>query len=409
MSKITTQAESTQVTEVPSGTCDNCHAPVQGMYCSQCGQSIESTLKYFWTVVLHILEDVFSFDSRANRTLFPLMFKPGFLTNEYIAGRRVHYVPPLRLYLFVSIVFFISLKLFTINDATGVIDIGNSKSNYQQIEQHLEYLRQQKKIAPAEEQDKLNSRIEKFSTFKNDISKSTNLLLKGMTSELVDLEIKRLNDKELSEEQLKSLAALQTKINKLKAGEDIKLPGDPFSISNNSDDSLTFEFLSEKNNKRLNEFAKILTKKAEKAFKEDPGPLFQEAIEKLPQLLFVLLPLFAALLKVMFIFKKRLYLEHLTVALHSHSFIFFSILLIELFTYTQQYLMESASFIGDILEIATGLLFIWMPIYLFMMQKRVYKQGILLTTVKFIFIGMSYFLMIGLTAAIAFIWGLAST
>ena len=187
MSKITTQAESTQATEVPSRTCDNCHAQVQGMYCSQCGQSIESTLKYFWTVVLHILEDVFSFDSRANRTLFPLMFKPGFLTNEYIAGRRVHYVPPLRLYLFVSIVFFISLKLFTINDATGVIDIGNSKSNYQQIEQHLEYLRQQKKIAPAEEQDKLNSRIEKFSTFKNDISKSTNLLLKGMTSELVDL------------------------------------------------------------------------------------------------------------------------------------------------------------------------------------------------------------------------------
>jgi hypothetical protein len=97
------------------------------------------------------------------------------------------------------------------------------------------------------------------------------------------------------------------------------------------------------------------------------------------------------------------------VALHSHSFIFFSILLIELFTYTQQYFIESASFIAETFEIATGLLFIWMPIYLFMMQKRVYKQGILLTTVKFILIGMSYFLMIGLTAAIAFIWGLAST
>ncbi len=79
--------------------CENCHAKVTGSFCSQCGQSIESTLRYFWSVILHLLDDIFSFDSRASRTIFPLMFKPGFLTNEYFAGRRVHYVPPLRLYL----------------------------------------------------------------------------------------------------------------------------------------------------------------------------------------------------------------------------------------------------------------------------------------------------------------------
>ena len=64
--------------------CENCHAKVSGSYCSQCGQSIESTIKYFWSVLLHLLDDIFSFDSRASRTLKPLLLKPGFLTQEYI-------------------------------------------------------------------------------------------------------------------------------------------------------------------------------------------------------------------------------------------------------------------------------------------------------------------------------------
>ena len=116
--------QTTELTEIESTTdvaivptddcqvCENCHLPLNGPFCANCGQEADSTLKYFWVVIMHLLDDIFSFDSRASRTLWPLVTRPAFLTNEYFSGRRVHYVPPIRLYLFISIVFFITLKFF---------------------------------------------------------------------------------------------------------------------------------------------------------------------------------------------------------------------------------------------------------------------------------------------------------
>ncbi len=390
--------------------CENCHQPVSGMYCSQCGQSVESTLKYFWTVILHLLDDIFSFDSRASRTLFPLIFKPGFLTNEYIAGRRVHYVPPLRLYLFVSILFFLSLKFFTVADGAGGINIGDSKSNLQQINQHIELLTKQKSAATPETLINIDKQLVKFATLKTDLSNTKNLLLKGMTSELASIELLELTSTEaLTKEQITVKETLQTNIDKLKAGESIDLPGKGFTIGNNEDGSLTFDFLSKENNTKLSEFAVLLTKKGEKAFKEDSRPLVREAIEKLPQLMFILLPLFAVLLKLMFVFSKRLYLEHLTVALHSHSFLFLVILIVQLLSYIHTNSEVNYPAIASTVESLFIVLIAWVPIYLFIMQKRVYKQGYFLTSLKFSLIGASYFFMLIFTGAIAFIWGLAST
>ncbi len=61
--------------------------------------------------VRHFLNDYFTFDSKIVRSFGPLLFKPGFLTAEFLAGRRVRYIPPLRMYIFVSIVFFLMLSL----------------------------------------------------------------------------------------------------------------------------------------------------------------------------------------------------------------------------------------------------------------------------------------------------------
>lgn len=408
--KATINSNTDTLSEQTARNCENCHSPVNGMYCSQCGQSVESTLKYFWTVILHLLDDIFSFDSRASRTLFPLLFKPGFLTLEYIAGRRIHYVPPLRLYLFVSIIFFISLKFFATSDGTSLIQIGNSNDNYTKINEHIALLTQQKQSASVEEIIVIEQQIKKFTTLKTDLANNKNLLLKGMSSELAELELIRLDEnKELTEKQKSGMDSLQIKINKLKAGESIDLPGKGFNIGNTPDGSIEFEFLDKENNEKLTKFANLLAEKAEKAFKEDSAPLIREAIEKLPQLLFVLLPLFAALLKVMFIFSKRLYLEHLTVALHSHSFIFINILTLELLGLAQQQFGKVLPILADINDVLSVLLLAWIPIYLFLMQKRVYKQGYFLTTTKYCVIGLSYVFMIFITGTIAFIWGLAST
>lgn len=390
-------------------TCENCHAQVHGLYCSQCGQSVESTLKYFWTVVLHLLDDIFSFDSRASRTLFPLVFRPGFLTNEYVAGRRVHYVPPLRLYLFISIVFFLTLKFFASSDSSGIFNVNDTSAEQQQISQHIKALEQQKTSASTNEQLMLDEEINRFRQYQKTLTDSPSLLLKEMTKELVNMEFKKLNSNEqFSEKSQQEFEQLTEKIDKLNRGEKISIPQKVFTLGNNADGSLSFEFLSKESNEKLDQFANLLAQKAEKAFQEDASPLIQQAIGKLPQLMFILLPLFAALLKIMFIFSNRLYLEHLTVALHSHSFIFFSILLIELFDFLQSYFKDSYVIISDVSAFLATILLIWIPIYLFIMQKRVYKQGNLLTFIKFSVIGLSYLLMIFFTGTIAFIWGLAS-
>lgn len=56
---------------------------------------------------MDLLDNLFSYDSRVYRTLVPLMTKPGFVCREYLAGKRVRYLPPFRLYLFASIIFFL--------------------------------------------------------------------------------------------------------------------------------------------------------------------------------------------------------------------------------------------------------------------------------------------------------------
>lgn len=88
--------------------CPNCNAPMpaSAAYCSACGQAAmgEHTFKAF----LHqFLGDYFTFDSKITRSLRPLLLKPGELTLEYMRGRRARYIPPLRLFIFLSVLFFL--------------------------------------------------------------------------------------------------------------------------------------------------------------------------------------------------------------------------------------------------------------------------------------------------------------
>lgn len=381
-------------------TCDNCHASLSGPYCAQCGQQTESTIKYFWVVILHLLDDIFSFDSRVARTLSPLFFRPAFLTTEYFSGRRVHYVPPLRLYLFISIVFFITLK-FNVNTENSVKS--NTDATLSKISLHLAHLEQQDQLGNQE----VLSEIDKFKQFQIDLTTNKNTGLVNITAALVELEFDQIeNDVPRSLDDQKYYDELTEKAGKARSGEDIKLGMKTLSLGNDKEGNLHFDFLSTANNTKLNKYKKLLLEKAEKAFQSDPKPLVQQTIDKLPQLMFILLPVFAVLLKIMFLFSKRLYMEHLTVALHSHSFIFLTFLLLQLIGVIQEQLLEENTISYSALTLITIGFVCWLPAYLFIMQKRVYKQGYFFTAVKFSIIALIYTGLIGITGIIAFIWGL---
>lgn len=91
--------------------CKNCGFQLEPTYhfCPDCGQEHRERVVYFKQFILDFLGDYFTFDSKIIRSAVPLLLNPGHLTNEYLNGRRVRYIPPLRMYIFISIIFFILL------------------------------------------------------------------------------------------------------------------------------------------------------------------------------------------------------------------------------------------------------------------------------------------------------------
>ena len=91
--------------------CANCGAGVTSRYCAECGQRVEHSVPSVWHFAREVIEDLTHADSRLWRTLAALTFQPGFLTREFLDGRRMSYLPPLRLYLVLSVLFFLVAAL----------------------------------------------------------------------------------------------------------------------------------------------------------------------------------------------------------------------------------------------------------------------------------------------------------
>lgn len=110
--------------------CSNCGVSLNGQFCHQCGQSSRSMIKFFGEVLMELIENLFGYDSRLKRSIFPLLFQPGKLTLEYIKGRRFHYVMPFKFYLFTSL-FLILVLQFKTNSSDIIQE--NSRSNKQAV------------------------------------------------------------------------------------------------------------------------------------------------------------------------------------------------------------------------------------------------------------------------------------
>jgi len=104
--------------------CPNCEHPTSAdqHYCSNCGQMQDDRTTSMKDFFHHFLGDYFTFDSKIFKSIQPLLFKPGFLTSEFIEGRRVRYITPLRLYIFISILFFLMLQWVAPEHDAGLDD-----------------------------------------------------------------------------------------------------------------------------------------------------------------------------------------------------------------------------------------------------------------------------------------------
>jgi len=102
------QTDATTIPPLALETCANCNVALTGQFCARCGQSVEAIKRPAWEFIHHALEVFFDFDARGLKTL-ALLFVPGEVTAQYLAGRRARFVPPIRFYILVSLAFFLAI------------------------------------------------------------------------------------------------------------------------------------------------------------------------------------------------------------------------------------------------------------------------------------------------------------
>ena len=365
-------ADATVDTVPPGATCQNCGAPLLGPHCYRCGQPVTGLVRHFTSIIGDFFDTVLNIDARVFRTLWPLFSKPGYLSCEYFAGRRVRYVSPVRLFVFLSILtFFIArLTLSVSGDAINFND--DAVANATTVAQ-VEAVR-----------DKALARLTKTRAQTRDVA--------GVDAGLATAQQAVRDKAQRRIEELRAAAA---------RGEPPPMPKPNITFFDNprawdaKTNPLTFQWLPAFANRWIN--AQIAHASSNVSRMQQDPSLFKDAVlGAVPSTLFVLLPVFALMLKVLYLFKRRLYMEHLIVALHSHAFLCLTLLLVFLS-------MALRDVVGNgvphtLLGWIEGLLFAWMPIYLLLMQKHVYRQGWTMTVLKYCVLGFSYVMLLSFGA-----------
>jgi hypothetical protein len=109
--KIDSTTPATPSIDIKPVYCANCDATLVGKYCAACGQANEFHLHSLWDLLREAAEVLTHADSRLWRTLGPLVTRPGFLTQQFLAGHRASYLSPFRLYFVLSVLFFLVVSM----------------------------------------------------------------------------------------------------------------------------------------------------------------------------------------------------------------------------------------------------------------------------------------------------------
>ena len=339
---------------VDSGHCLNCGARLTGQYCGECGQRSTSRLISIWELVRDAFGDLFELDSRLWRTIRPLLFKPGLLTRDYLEGRRARYMPPFRMYLVLSLIFFVvaffdpsdELAIFyepepstpTTETADEIVDrLAESEEEREQAMKVLEELAEEGVIDP----------------------------------EMLDPESPTGLDPELVDED-----DLNLTIN----GNEMFGDCEEAEWEVNGPDWLERRLTPER-----------MLNTCERLNAVGPRGVAQAVLDRVPAALLVLLPGMAFVLILLYPLSRRYYVEHLLFVVHYHAF-FFLILTLQVLWSRFVAALSLNEAISVLPIVATSF---YIPVYLHKSMRRVYGQGGFVTFLKFLLLATVY--VIGFT------------
>ena len=336
--------------------CENCGAELQGHWCAQCGQPAIEYRRSFRHVLADLLNEFLNWDSKFFSTIALLILKPWRLTNEFLAGHRVRHVNPLRLYLLASIVFFFAVNY----GAKGLrVEPGNlGPKDRAQIQEELK-----KEDLPPAAREKLQALLQEPSPS----PVPTGSPAGAASSAETDVPSPPPQP--------------QGKKTKREYG---KIGDRPFAVFDSDEKTSTpFERWIE---------ARAKEKMGEQGTKM--GLFIATLFSNLPYMMLCCIPLFAFVLKILYIRRRIFYIDHLIYALHIHSFFYTGVMLIVLATIGIDRIAS-----GTIAGWSIALLWIAFVTQIFLSIRFVYRQGWFFSIFKFLFGGFIYLMV--LVAALA--------
>ena len=348
--------------------CLNCGGELRGQYCGTCGQRARNRLISLWELLQDAFGDLFEIDSRLWRTVIPLLVRPGRLTLDYLEGRRARYMPPFRMYLVLSVVFFVIAFFDPEDDLSLLFEPGPEPTPEEIAEQELE----------AEEK-------------REAVEAEVNEVLKDLADEGV------LDPDDVDEAKKEGNVIYGISADDPSGEFNFKIDPETGECAFSSQEDLP-EWLQRRLTKeRLEEMCKRIGADGGKTL----GNL---VLDNIPVALIVLLPVMALVLKGLYPLSRRYFVEHLLFFVHFHSFFFLLLTLQILFSRlaTLAHLPEAIA----ILIIVAAAFYI--PVYVYKGMRLVYGQGHFFTATKFIVLSVAYSIGATLTMLGALLFALVS-
>jgi hypothetical protein len=332
----------TDITSPAIPTCLNCGCALTDSFCPHCGQQDREIKRPLIGLLRELIHVVFELDGRAYKTLFFLFSRPGYLSREYISGRRASFTPPLRLFLILSITFFFIISL---NSFIENLDSSLSSQPGEPVKNR-----------------NITEDGDATSIDQNDLNAEDPIAFPG--EDRIDLPDE--NQEEITEI--------------IDFIESIALP-----------------LLSAETNANLVAFISTQAKTNYIKNREDPEAFFYGSLDYITFFMLLMMPFLAMILKILYFFSKRFYVEHMILTLHNHTFLILTMII----RMPLASLGEGTILIlSPLASLASALLVMWMVIYLFLSLKFYFGQGYLLTTFKFITATISYGILLATGSAV---------
>jgi hypothetical protein len=401
-----------------SDICLNCNTPLrpEDNYCPNCGQENNTHTIPVKHIILETFEDFFHFDTKLWNTVKTTFTRPGQITADYLEGKRARYVPPVKLYIFISFIFFLLLgKLsdHTIENSKNKLVIG--KDNDKTMSISLNELLENKRIyhrKNSEDVRIMELRMMEFDyTSKDSLRKNLERLKSAPDSVIDQLLMKEeIDTTAYYRENLRSILALIPEHSP--ALDSAKFHINLFNKVNFTSQEEYDQFKEQIHNYSTEQIDSLLISKGEQATwfnrqmlkklgkydwndKDDIKEITHAIIKSISLTMFIMMPLTAILLLLIF-YRRKYYYEHLIFSIHIHT-IFFLIL---------SFVLAVQVFISDSFG---GKMWFWAFllcfIYLILSLKHNYKQTWGKTIAKFMLMSIPYFFISFTLTLLAVIYG----